>query len=198
MRRLLTVVVALGIVFSITPAWAGSGFLFQIIPSMHPPTGAVLGFTWEPFVQWQGCHAGISVLETPQFNATYSVGLNRIFVYQGLLDYLAPSPQALAFVIAHEVGHCLQMQGQSPWLSPDRDYADIYVWERDAEAHAVKILRVLGYDGRGIGLKLRLDRAKTLGRDPRVFSPTHGSVYSITEWARDHDGLGKLREPYGI
>ena len=137
------------------------------------------------------------IWEHPNINAGYSQSQNKIMVMRGLIN--AVTPEMLAFVVAHEAGHCLQYKGQSPWLNPNNEGYSVgnatpYGWERDAEAHAVKILRVLGYDGARIGWDLRVFFAQKDGRALDQDTGTHGSVITMSDWARLHDGMGRVTD----
>ena len=195
-KRLLSVLGALIVLSVASPAWAGSvGLYGWYQPKEHSPVGPVMGFkSWEKFLRWMGCDAEIVVWETPQVNAGYSTSKNKIMVIQGLIDIL--TPEQLGFVIAHEAGHCRQRTGHSPWLDPDKPgysegNATTFGWERDAEAHAVKILRVLGYDGCGVEFGLRALFAKRDGISLEYDRGSHGSVYTMANWACTHDGIGR-------
>ena len=199
MRRWLIVALALGMLIGATPAQAGSGFLIQwIMPKLVPAMSPILGFpSWERFVHWQGCPADVFIAETGQVNAVYQSGPNRILIFRGLMDFFKGDEFSIAAVLAHETGHCLQVRGKSPWLDPNKPgysvgNATAFGWERDAEAHSVYILRILGYDGAAIN---RANRIKFAARDGRALdhdSGTHGSVNTMSEWARLHDGIGRL------
>ena len=194
-KRLLSALGALIVMSGATPALAGSGYIVFWRPRETVPTGEMLGFkSWEQFLRWQGCDASIVVWEAPNVNAGYSSGQNKIMVMRGLIN--AVTPEMLAFVVAHEAGHCLQYKGKSPWLNPNNEGYSVgnatpYGYERDAEAHAVKIMRVLGYDGARIGWDLRVFFAQKDGRALDQDRGTHGSAVTMSEWGRDHDGLGR-------
>ena len=192
MRRLIVTLALSLSLLGVTPAWATVP-LWYFQPPTHPPVGRILGFTsWQHFIRWQGCDADVVVVESDRINAGYSPGRNQIWIFQGLLEKV--SEHQLAFILAHESGHCLQVKGQMPWLRPPMSASGVYEWERDAEAHGVMILRTIGYDGAQIGFDLRMLFSKIFMRDPAAFTPTHGSAYSISEWASTHDGIGRLDE----
>ena len=197
-KRLLSALGALIVLSGATPAWAGSGFLMiWIQPKLVPATPPILGFpSWERFVQWQGCPAEVLIAETGQVNAVYQSGPNRILIFRGLMDFFQNDELSIAAVLAHEAGHCLQVRGKSPWLDPNKPGYSVgnatpFGWERDAEAHSVYILRILGYDGAAIN---RANRVKFAQRDGRALdrdTGTHGSVETMSDWARLHDGIGR-------
>ena len=196
MRRSLIVMLALGMVMWSTPAWAGSvGLLYGWYqPREHTPVGPILGFkSWNTFLRWVGCDAAVVVWETPNVNAGYSPSRNKIMVMQGLIDVL--TPEQLGFVLAHEAGHCMQNKHKSAWLEPgapghSEGMATQFGWERDAEAHAVKIFRILGHDGCTVEFGLRALFARMDGIALEYDRGTHGTVYTMAEWACSHDGLG--------
>ena len=150
----------------------------------QPLPGSYLGFkTGQDFVAWMGCNATVVYWNVPDVNAVYRQYSNQIIIFRGLTELL--TTEEMAVVLAHETGHCLQKHRSYRPLYSNREA------EYDAEAHAHKILRMLGHDADALILSMRLKFAILARLDPNWLSPTHGSAYSIAQWARDHDGLGK-------
>ena len=186
MRRLLIVALALVGLLYATPAQAQ--FIYFMRPVVDEPLpGSYFGFkTAQDFVRWMGCKAKVVLWNIPEVNAMFRQGWpdGTIIILQGLREVL--THEEIGVVLAHEAGHCLQYQRPAQYGY----IQSIKSREFDAEAHAHKILRVLGRDPALI-LGMRLKFARLAQRDPRWESNTHGSAYSIAEWARDHDGLGR-------
>ncbi len=163
----------------------------------------VLGWnTIQDFVAWQGCHAKVfrvvnSVVFQSAFQASNDPDIPSRFLFTKRL-LMQAEPLILAFVVAHETGHCLQWEsGQAPAaLDENGNYtlAQIRGFEFDAEAYAARILTVLGYDGPHIGLDMRQYLSATDGLPMDYDSFTHGSAININEWARTH--MGFPGDPY--
>lgn len=189
MKRLLIAAFALlAVLGSATVAEAQYGGIFGYSPSETPMTGRMLGFkSPQAFVHWMGCkNAEVVVWDIPYVNAFFRAAQpHKIVIFQGLLDFFKNDPLKIAAILAHEAGHCMDLLAGT--ATPGMDRQD----EFDAEAHAHKILTVLGYNASKILLEMRLAFAREMRISPDYDTRYHGSAHSISEWARKHNGLSE-------
>lgn len=122
--------------------------------------------TYQDVVNWAGCKATVEVQRRAEMNAWYNDG--RIVLTHALVKLLTPE-ETLA-VLLHEIGHCLQDQGNTWELMSPREIE----WE--ADVYSAELACSLGLDGRMLVHDALAHMTIALNADPDQDSEVHGSV----------------------